>query len=75
MHSIEAFTTLLEFGADIQKGNEASHTPLHFAAESGQMEIVRLIMERWPEGLRAINSWIHHWIWRLSSRGLRWWSF
>jgi ankyrin repeat protein len=56
MHCIEAFTTLLEFGADIQKGNEESHTPLPFAAESGQMEIVRLIMEHWPEGLGVANE-------------------
>jgi ankyrin repeat protein len=68
MHCIEAFTTLLEFGADIQKGNEESHTALPFAAESGQMEIVRLIileqmeivrliiLEHWPEGLGVANE-------------------
>jgi ankyrin repeat protein len=56
--SMDAVNILLEFGADVKKGDLMLNynTPLHAAVMSGDMESVRLLLERWPEGVRAQNS-------------------
>jgi ankyrin repeat protein len=32
-------------------------TPLHVAAEAGKFDAVRLLVELWPEGIRAKERW------------------
>jgi ankyrin repeat protein len=52
-HSIDAVQLLLEHGADAL--NCASgETPLHLAARAGMTDVIRLLLERWPEGTRAM---------------------
>jgi ankyrin repeat protein len=53
--SLDAVKILLEFGADVQKTDGRSNTPLHYAARAGQTEVVRLLLERWPDGVRVAN--------------------
>jgi ankyrin repeat protein len=54
---MDAVKILLEFGADVKKGDLMMNTPLHAAVWSEDMELVRLLLERWPEGVRA-----HNWV-------------
>jgi ankyrin repeat protein len=51
-HGVEAVSILLEFGANIESRDNNLDTPLHHAAKRGKTEVVRLLVERWPEGVR-----------------------
>jgi ankyrin repeat protein len=53
--SIEAVTVLLEFGADVTRTDDNLDTALHVAARVGRLEIVRLLVDHWPMGVRAEN--------------------
>jgi ankyrin repeat protein len=48
---------LVEFGADVRKNDATGCIPLHFAAKSGDIEVVRLLLEQWPEGVVAKNHY------------------
>jgi ankyrin repeat protein len=52
MHNVEAVELLLAHGADLKKKTLAEETPLHWAAEAGKADVVRLLLERWPDGCR-----------------------
>jgi ankyrin repeat protein len=53
--SVEAVRLLLEFGADLKKTNVQLETPLHFAVNAEKLDIVSLLVDRWPMGVRAEN--------------------
>jgi ankyrin repeat protein len=56
VRSPEAVTLLLEFGADVRKEDSDANTPLHFAAQRGSTDVVRLLLDHWPDGMMAMNS-------------------
>jgi ankyrin repeat protein len=53
--NIDAVKLLLEHGADVKKRGWAHATLLHSAAHAGKTDVVRLLVESWPEGLREKN--------------------
>jgi ankyrin len=53
--STDAAKLLLEFGANMQKKDITGNTPLHLAALMGNTDVVRLLVERWPNGMRVKN--------------------
>jgi ankyrin repeat protein len=52
MRSLEAVKILLEFGTDVKKKDNEAFTPLHGAVVGGDLETVRLLLERWPQGVK-----------------------
>jgi ankyrin repeat protein len=52
-HNVDAVKLLLEHGADVKVEDGRWKTPLHNAAEEGKTDVVRLLLERWPEGIRV----------------------
>jgi ankyrin repeat protein len=50
--NIEAVKLLLEHGADARMWGCGSDTPFHSAAKAGKADVLRLLLERWPEGTR-----------------------
>jgi ankyrin repeat protein len=67
----DAVTILLEFGADVTVRDTELNTPLHLAAKEEGAEVVRLLMERWPEGVREKNSNLDTPLHRAAGIGLR----
>jgi ankyrin repeat protein len=55
-YSADAVSVLLEFGADAERKDNQLNTPLHLAAKVGKTEAGRILMERWPEGIREKNE-------------------
>jgi ankyrin repeat protein len=53
--NFDAVQLLLEYGADVELRDYDLNTPLHAAAEAGKTDVVRLLMERWPQGKEARN--------------------
>jgi ankyrin repeat protein len=53
---IDAVKLLLEYGADVKEKDFSEETPLHWAAEKGKADVVRLLLEVWPEGIREKNA-------------------
>jgi ankyrin repeat protein len=53
LHTVEL---LVEHGADVQQREAGANTPLHFAASAGKTDVVKFLVERWPEGMRATNE-------------------
>jgi ankyrin repeat protein len=51
--NIDDVKLLLDHGADVKKKGYFSHTPFHSAAKAGKTDVVRLLLERWPEGERS----------------------
>jgi hypothetical protein len=57
-HSVDAVSILLEFGVDAGRKDKELNTPLHLVAEMGRTEAVKLLVERWPEGVREKNWYL-----------------
>jgi ankyrin repeat protein len=55
-YGVDTVSILLEFGADAERKDKQLNTPLHHAAKVGKTEAARLLMERWPEGIREKND-------------------
>jgi ankyrin repeat protein len=53
--SADAVKLLLGFGADLKRDDEFSNSLWHFAAQVGNTDVLRLLMELWPEGVCAKN--------------------
>jgi ankyrin repeat protein len=53
MRSTDSMKLLLEFGADLKRDDGCPTTAWYLAAEAGKTEVLRLLMELWPEGLMA----------------------
>jgi hypothetical protein len=54
--NVDAVKLLLEFGADVHLTDGCANTPLHLAAITGEIEVVKLLVKRWPEGVKAENN-------------------
>jgi ankyrin repeat protein len=54
--NITAVELLVEHGADVKETDSLSRTPLHLAAEMGKIDVVKFLLERWPEGIRERND-------------------
>jgi ankyrin repeat protein len=50
---------LLEFGADPRICCERSASTLHFAAAYGHIAVIHVLLQRWPEGIRAEDEQGH----------------
>jgi ankyrin repeat protein len=50
--AIDAVKLLLECGADVKKKGHSGETSLHSAVRAGKTDVVRLLLERWPEATR-----------------------
>jgi ankyrin repeat protein len=55
-YGVDTVSILLEFGADAERKDKQLNTPLSHAAKVGKTEAARLLMERWPEGIREKND-------------------
>jgi ankyrin repeat protein len=55
-HNIDAVKLLLEYGADVKKAH-GGQTPLHMAAEVAKTDVVKLLLERWPEAIREKDDY------------------
>jgi ankyrin repeat protein len=51
-HNIDAVKLLLEHGADMKKKDRCSNTLFHLAARARKTDVVRFLVERWPDGMR-----------------------
>jgi ankyrin repeat protein len=50
--SLDAVILLVEHGADVEAMDDTWGTLLHFAAAVGMIDVVRFLLEVWPEGTR-----------------------
>jgi ankyrin repeat protein len=66
LHNIDAVKLLLDHGADLKKKGFRCETPLHSAAKAGKTDVVRLLLEQWPEATREKDIY--------GIRGCTWWS-
>jgi ankyrin repeat protein len=55
-NNLEAVVLLVERGADVEMKDYEEMTPLHSAAAAGNTDVVKFLLERWPEGARARNE-------------------
>jgi euchromatic histone-lysine N-methyltransferase len=53
--SAEMVQLLLDFGADARNTDAQMNTLLHHAARAGNMDMVKLLVDQWPKGVRAEN--------------------
>jgi hypothetical protein len=53
--NLVAVKLLVEHGADVKQRGYYCNTALHVAAEAGKTDVVRFLVERWPEGKEALN--------------------
>jgi ankyrin repeat protein len=54
--NLDSAQLLVEHGADVQARDHRGNTPLHMAAAAGKLDMVRLLVGRWPEGKEALNN-------------------
>jgi hypothetical protein len=55
--SLDAVQLLVEHGADVKHRDYSLNTPLHRAARTGKIDVVKFLVERWPEGMQATNRY------------------
>jgi ankyrin repeat protein len=54
--NVETVELLVQHGADVKALNFRLNTPLHLAAAFGKIDVMRFLLERWPEGTRVGND-------------------
>jgi ankyrin repeat protein len=54
-HNLAAVELLVEHGADVKRCRYPCNTALHLAADAGKTDVVKFLVERWPEGIRGKN--------------------
>jgi ankyrin repeat protein len=58
VQNLKAVELLVEHGADVKERGYWGHTALHLAANAvGNIDVVKFLVEQWPEGTRKIS---HH---------------
>jgi ankyrin repeat protein len=61
---LDTVKLLMEHGEDVEVRDFQQHTPLHLAATTGKTDVVKFLIERWPEGMRERDDcWntLSHW--------------
>jgi ankyrin repeat protein len=53
--SLDAVEILVFYMADVEVRDVQFNTPLHLAAKAGKTDVVKFLVEEWPEGMRATN--------------------
>jgi ankyrin repeat protein len=56
---IAAMREILLHGADVEAMDDAWGTLLHFAAAVGKIDVVRFLLEVWPEGTREKDNYLN----------------
>jgi hypothetical protein len=56
LRNLDIVELLVEHGADVRETNSDLNTPLHLAASAGKTDVVKFLVERWPEGMRETND-------------------
>jgi ankyrin repeat protein len=54
--NLDTVKLLLEHGADIERRDLEGNTALHWAAAQGKSDVVRFLVEKWPEGKKALTN-------------------
>jgi ankyrin repeat protein len=54
--SLDSVEILVKHGADVEQRDDDGNTPLHLASEAGKTDVVKFLVERWPEGTRETNE-------------------
>jgi hypothetical protein len=58
MDNVPMARLLLRSGADVETTDANSNTPLHCASWRGNLDAVKLLVKRWPQGVRALNLYL-----------------
>jgi ankyrin repeat protein len=56
LRNLDIVELLVEHGADVRETDSDLNTPLHYAALAGKIDVVKFLVERWPEGTRETND-------------------
>jgi hypothetical protein len=56
--NLDTVKLLMEHGADVEAGDIERNTPLHLAAAAGKTDVVKFLVEVWPEGMRKTNVYL-----------------
>jgi hypothetical protein len=54
--NVEAISVLMEFGTDLYLRDETMKTALHIAVEAKRANVVRMLVDYWPEGTMEKNG-------------------
>jgi ankyrin len=57
--NVDAVKLLLEYGADVKK-KVAGKTLLHWAAKAGKIDVLRLLLDCWPDGISEKNRMLEN---------------
>jgi ankyrin repeat protein len=50
--NLDAVELLVQYGADVEETDSDASTPLHYAAKAGKIDVVKFLVQLWPEGVR-----------------------
>jgi ankyrin repeat protein len=53
LRNLAAVELLLKHGANVRETDSDWNTPLHMAAQAGKTDVVKVLVERWPQGVKA----------------------
>jgi ankyrin repeat protein len=54
--NLDTVQLLVEHGADVRGRDMNGNTPLHLAVRAGKTDVVKFLVEQWPEGTRETNE-------------------
>jgi ankyrin repeat protein len=54
--NLDTVELLVDHGADVRERDLGGNAPLHLAAITGSIDVVRFLVERWPEGKEALSN-------------------
>jgi ankyrin repeat protein len=54
--NLDAVELLVEYGTDVEARDSLGSTALHLAARVEMIDVVKFLVEQWPEGIRTTNE-------------------